>query len=110
LVDGESLRHWLREQRSWRAIVAAFVHAGRGLAAAHAAGIVHRDFKPDNVFVERGGRIAVGDFGVATVPDRDELAETLDGKAPQPVGAALVTRTGAQVGTPRYMSPEQFRA
>jgi tetratricopeptide (TPR) repeat protein/predicted Ser/Thr protein kinase len=110
LVEGETLRQWLRERRTWRAIVAAFVHAGRGLAAAHAAGIVHRDFKPDNVLVERGGRIAVGDFGVATVPVRDELADTLDGGGPHPVGSPLVTRTGAQIGTPRYMSPEQFRA
>src|SRR6186713_1385130 len=55
-VEGETLRTWSKTPRSWREIVAAFVGAGRGLAAAHAAGIVHRDFKPANAIVAADGR------------------------------------------------------
>jgi tRNA A-37 threonylcarbamoyl transferase component Bud32 len=87
LVEGETLRRWLLGgRRPWRDIVAAFAQAGRGLAAAHAAGIVHRDFKPDNVIVERTGRVVVGDFGVA----------------------AAAGDESAVAGTLRYMAPEQL--
>jgi tetratricopeptide (TPR) repeat protein/predicted Ser/Thr protein kinase len=111
LVQGETLKRWLaREDRSWQDVVRMFVQAGRGLAAAHAAGIVHRDFKPENVLIDAAGRVAVGDFGVATMPEADELAQTLESSGPQTTDTHLVTRTGAQIGTPRYMSPEQFRA
>jgi tetratricopeptide (TPR) repeat protein len=111
LVEGETLRRWLaRERRAWQDIVRMFVQAGRGLAAAHAAAIVHRDFKPENVLVDAAGRVAVGDFGLASVPDKLELAHTLEVASPHGANAQLVTTTGAQVGTPRYMSPEQFRA
>src|SRR5262249_52583000 len=65
-VDGSTLSGWLSAtQRSWREIVSIFVQAGRGLAAAHAAGILHRDFKPDNVLVGNDGRVRVLDFGLA---------------------------------------------
>src|SRR5215468_7984511 len=67
LVQGTSLRQWQQQPRSIAEIVEVYVAAGRGLAAAHAAGIVHRDFKPDNCLVGADGRIRVTDFGLAAV-------------------------------------------
>ena len=105
-VDGESLRDWVaRQPRRWPEIARVFTDCARGLAAAHAQGLVHRDFKPDNVRIDRHGRAQVLDFGLVRAADQgpDE-----DGPADDTFDAGL-TRTGAIVGTPRYMSPEQFR-
>jgi tetratricopeptide (TPR) repeat protein len=95
LVDGVTLRAWLAERRRpWRAVLRVLADAGRGLAAAHAAGVVHRDFKPENVLVRRDGRVLVSDFGLARAegPDADAALEA-----------------SAVVGTPAYMAPEQHR-
>src|SRR6185295_11194984 len=78
LIHGETLADWLRvARRSPAVILDAFLAAGRGLAAAHAAGVVHRDFKPRNVLRSRDGRIAVTDFGLAR-DTHGELSPALD--------------------------------
>ncbi|MDC0722873.1 serine/threonine-protein kinase [Nannocystis bainbridge] len=89
-VRGPSLRTWLQAPRRWPEIVAMFVQAGRGLSAAHQAGLVHCDFKPDNVLVGADGRARVLDFGLARRED--------DAAAPAPFAA----------GTPGYIPPERY--
>jgi serine/threonine protein kinase len=66
LVGGGTLRDWLARPRPWREVATRFLAAGRGLAAAHAVGLVHRDFKPHNVLVDEHGAVAVADFGLAS--------------------------------------------
>ena len=112
LVVGKNLAQWLAEgPRPWREVVALFVAAGRGLGAAHAAGLVHRDFKPDNVLIADDGRVRVADFGLAR-EDRAALAEASadDGADERPLLANTLTATGVLMGTPMYMSPEQHLA
>jgi serine/threonine protein kinase len=96
LVEGETLDGWLaRKPRKWREIVDVFFAAGRGLAAAHAAGIIHQDFKPQNVMIGVDGSVRITDFGLAQVVRNDD--------------DATMPRAGALLGTPAYMAPEQFR-
>ena len=94
-VDGQTLSTWRSSQeRTLTEILEVFVQAGRGLAAAHAAALVHRDFKPDNVMVGRDGRVRVMDFGLALAPPNASSDRNTDKPRPQ--------------GTPSYMAPEQF--
>jgi tetratricopeptide (TPR) repeat protein/tRNA A-37 threonylcarbamoyl transferase component Bud32 len=108
-VEGSTLRRWLDDRSDrddWRATVAMFRGIAAGLAAAHAANVVHRDFKPDNVLIDAAGTPKVADFGLADLLAREDLesSDTLE-----PTDAIELTRTGATVGTPAYMAPEQHR-
>jgi tetratricopeptide (TPR) repeat protein len=113
LVEGLTLQSWLAAAvRTVPEIVDVFAQAGRGLAAAHAAGLVHRDFKPTNVIVSDDGRARVLDFGLVRDP-RQTMADgpghaTDDGDDADDRDGVL-TRTGVAVGTPAYMAPEQHR-
>ncbi|MBC8071802.1 MAG: serine/threonine protein kinase, partial [Deltaproteobacteria bacterium] len=108
-VAGDTLEMWLgRERRTWAEIVDVFVEAGRGLAAVHAAGLVHRDFKPGNVIVRKDGTVQVLDFGLAARAGEREEPQRVPTAADLDVLAATLTTTGAFMGTPAYMAPEQF--
>lgn len=106
-VRGGSLADWVSDQpdpaesTAVRALVELFVDAGRGLAAAHERGLVHRDFKPSNVLIGADGRARVGDFGLATATVEHASGDATD-SGPQ------VERTST-AGTPAFMSPEQLR-
>jgi serine/threonine protein kinase len=108
LVAGGTLEDWLSLPRSWREILRVLRGAGEGLAAAHEAGVVHRDFKPANVLVGRDGRARVSDFGLASLLDDPEAAGPAPAPAP-PDSISASTRSGTLVGTPAYMAPEAIR-
>jgi tetratricopeptide (TPR) repeat protein len=109
LVVGRTLGAWLRESpRPWREIVEVFIAAGRGLAAAHTCGVVHRDFKPDNVLIApRGAQfdVRVGDFGLAHTGI--DASSSPSEETPTTIESSSVS-AAALVGTPAYMAPEQF--
>ena len=115
LVKGTPLDDW-QEDRPWREVVDVYLAAGRGLVAAHAQGLVHRDFKPDNVLVSEDGVPRVLDFGLARAAPGESPPGSSMSNPVTPVfdstGSAplqdKVTRAGAVVGTPAYMSPEQW--
>jgi predicted Ser/Thr protein kinase len=114
LLDAGTLGEWLEEApRSEAEIIEKFIAAGRGLAAAHAAGLVHRDFKPHNVLLGNDGRVRVADFGLARAlgPEGDESAAATRANGPRVDEATSpmspLTRTGRVMGTPMFMAPEQ---
>lgn len=114
LVDGVDLRSWLAELRASNTsskekvarILACFIAAGQGLSAAHAEGLVHRDFKPANVQIAHDGRVLVGDFGLVRTASTEPV---LDEDDEEGSGDLMLTRSGERLGTPAYMSPEQHR-
>ena len=115
-VEGETLTSWLRRWvRPWEDILVKFREAGHALADAHASGMAHRDFKPDNVLVGTDERVRVMDFGLArswftdsiTPDDPYGLLAQLSDEAVSALNNTL-TKTGTLLGTPRYMAPEQF--
>jgi eukaryotic-like serine/threonine-protein kinase len=100
-IDGGTLKDWARrEKRTWRELVELLVGVADGLATAHAAAILHRDIKPDNILITQSGYAKLADFGLA------KLAEN---SAPYAVTRTLTERTrpGVVIGTIAYMSPEQ---
>ncbi len=104
-IEGQTIKAWLLQSpRPWREVLRVYLAAGRGLVAAHAVGLVHRDFKPDNVMIADDGRVLVTDFGLAREHETAELmlqSGELD-------TSRETNQTGTLAGTPAYMAPEQF--
>ncbi len=107
-VRGVTLKDWLHQNpdslRPWKDVLEVFVSSGRGLAAMHEIGLIHRDFKPTNVLIDDHGRPRLIDFGLVGFEQDESNA------APAHLGNDNhLTMTGAVLGTPNYMSPEQFQ-
>ena len=111
-VHGQSFDKWFRTKPTLGAVIDAFVQAGGGLAAAHRAGLVHRDLKPQNIMRGEHGEVKVVDFGLARLGERSADASgadyAMEGRSPMDYELSL-TFPGMLLGTPAYMSPEQSR-
>ena len=116
-VEGQTLREWIKKDKpTQKEIIHVFLDAGQGLLAAHREGIVHRDFKPENLLISNTGQAKVLDFGLARASSFEEIAVT----KPRPASefksrsgdqflSQPITRVGAMLGTAAYMAPEHFR-
>jgi len=108
-IAGVTLRRVLAERsKGWRQVLRLLVPVAEGLVAIHAAGLVHRDLKPDNMMLGDDGRVRVMDFGLARASRSTAISDEVTmGRAS--TLEAVRTRTGAWQGTPAYMAPEQWR-
>ncbi|HYH99019.1 protein kinase domain-containing protein, partial [Hyalangium sp.] len=111
-VEGSTLREWMRTRRSLHQILELFRKAGEGLAAAHAAGLIHRDFKPGNVLIGVDGSVQVSDFGLArstgALVEAEPSPPEGERAQPAPLLQQELTQTGLLMGTLGYMAPEQM--
>jgi tetratricopeptide (TPR) repeat protein len=103
-VPGETLRRWMGRDRRWQETLHVFCEAGEGLIAAHEQGVIHRDFKPDNVLLSERGRVQVTDFGLA-----DMACARVDSNLDADDVITFASENGLAFGTPAYMAPEQMR-
>ncbi len=110
LVEGPTLRAWLAAAHAQRDVIATIRQAGNGLVAAHAAELIHGDFKPDNVLVAADGRVLVTDFGLARVVTDEPVSGDPKRRPTETSSPATEghTRTRGMAGTPAYMAPEQL--
>ena len=110
-VPGSTLTDWCAQRdRTVDEIVEAFAAAGQGLAAAHAVGLIHRDFKPDNVIVGADGRVRVLDFGLAQAASQAKTGVTESAAGGETRRHVTGKTSAGVIGTPAYMAPEQHTA
>ena len=110
-IRGQSVRAWLKTSPEWSQIVETFLHAGRGVVAAHHAGLIHRDLKPANIMRDDQGAVKVLDFGLARLAeprDADESDDLADSAVSMSSVSSRLTQTNTVMGTPAYMAPEQL--
>jgi serine/threonine protein kinase len=108
-VAGTTLARRESSASSWQETVALYLQAGRGLAAAHRSGIIHRDFKPENVLVDTHDRARVADFGLAAIVADSDSRESAQWRVAAPTSRENISRHGRVVGTTRFMAPEQAK-